>query len=66
MPMWTQMQMQMLVTGRKWVDYIAYNPNFEESMIVIRVEADSTKQGAIKVGLETGKRMIEDIKSKME
>ena len=27
---WIQMQTQMAVTGRKWNDYVGYNPNFPE------------------------------------
>lgn len=57
-----QMQMQLLLTGRKWCDYIAYSPNFEKDIIVIREEIDSEKQEKLKIGIEKGKKMIEDIK----
>src|SRR5210317_183348 len=37
-----QVQFQLSTTGRKWCDFISYNPNFEPrlQLIVIRVERD--------------------------
>jgi len=37
-----QVQFQLATTGRKWCDFISYNPNFEPrlQLIVIRVERD--------------------------
>ena len=37
-----QVQFQLAATGRKWCDFISYNPNFEPrlQLIVIRVERD--------------------------
>ncbi len=56
-----QMNQQMLFTGRKWVDFLAYNPNFPQSLLIQRVEADEEKQKAIKEGLEKGERLIQEI-----
>lgn len=58
--MW-QMQMQMLCTGRKWVDYVVYNPNYKESLIVIRVTLDKIKQKKLIEGIKIGTKMIKEI-----
>ena len=47
-----QMQMQMLFTGRKWVDYVVYNPNFPLAILKVRVVADELKQQKILTGLK--------------
>ena len=62
--MW-QMQMQMLITERKWVDFLAYNPNFEKSLLIQRVEADEEMQKAIIEGLKKGEELIKEIKGKL-
>lgn len=62
--MW-QMQMQMLVTGRRWCDFVCYNPNFEKHTLIFRVNADDEKHAKIKEGLEKGKSIIKTIMSKM-
>ena len=59
-----QMQMQMFVTGKKWVDFVAYNPNFEKSLFIKRVNIDPVKQEKLKIGIETGIEMIKVLKSK--
>ena len=46
-----QMQGQMLFTGKKWVDYVVFNPNFEKDIIIQRVYADVVKQQKIIQGL---------------
>lgn len=50
-----QMQMQMLICELNWIDFILYNPNFKESMLVERVYPDKTMQEKLKIGLEFGK-----------
>ena len=35
-----QMQMQMWITGRKWCDFVVYDPDMEENTIIKRVERD--------------------------
>lgn len=49
-----QMQMGMLITGRKWCDFISYNPNFKQSLFVKRFYTDYTMQEKIKIGLKDG------------
>jgi putative phage-type endonuclease len=56
-----QMQMQMLVAKRNWCDYVVYNPNFKEDMIVQRVTLDIDTQNKIKQGCISGENKIKMI-----
>lgn len=56
-----QMQMQMLFTGKKWCDFVAYNPNYKQSLLIQRVEADEEKQKDIIEGLKKGEIIINEI-----
>lgn len=56
-----QMQMQMLITGRQWCDFVAYNPNYSESILVEKVVADKSKQAKILAGLKIGEKLLKDI-----
>lgn len=56
-----QMQMQMLFTEEEWVDFLAYNPNFKESLLIKRVYADKEKQEEIIKGLKQGEELINKI-----
>ena len=58
--MW-QMQMQLLFTERKWCDFVAYNPNFEKSLLVERVFPDKEMQDKIIAGLKKGEDIINNI-----
>lgn len=60
-----QCQMQMLITERKWNDLIIYNPNFQKSMLVFRIEPDKEKFEALLKGFEIGKAKIKEIKEKL-
>lgn len=59
-----QMQMQMLFTGRKWCDFVVYNPNFKQSLLIKRVYPDKEMQEAIKQGLKKGEELIKQIEEK--
>jgi hypothetical protein len=63
--MW-QMQHQMIVTGRKWNDYVVYNPNFSKEIIIKRVEPDEKLVECLEAGFKIGIEMIKEIKSKMD
>jgi putative phage-type endonuclease len=63
---YAQMQMQMLVTERKWVDYVVYNPNFVQQVIVKRVERDEVMIEKIKTGLDTGVKLLNEILRKVQ
>lgn len=60
-----QVQMNLLVTGRKYWSLAIYNPNFEKSMLVFRIEIDNEKHEALKKGFEIGKTLILEIKNKI-
>jgi hypothetical protein len=53
-----QMQFQMWATDRKWCDYVVYNPNFENSCVITRVDRDEEVIGKIKAGVEKGKELL--------
>lgn len=55
-----QMQMQMYVTGRNWVDFVVFNENFPE-IITLRVEKDAPKIEKLTAGLAKGVEQIETI-----
>ena len=61
-----QVQGQLLVTGRKWCDFIAYHPKLP--LVVVRVEPDKeiikSIKAELKTAIETAKDMIETIKQK--
>lgn len=57
-----QMQFGMLVTGRKWCDFVSYNPNFKKnSKVERRFYRDETKIQKIRVGIYEGSKMIEEL-----
>lgn len=58
-----QIQMNLLITGRKWWDYISYNPNFEKSLLVFRIYPDYKMHEKLLMGLATGESKIKQIKS---
>jgi len=63
--MW-QMQMQLLFTGREWNDFVVFNPNFPDSILVERVFPDSEMQDKIVAGLVMGEEIINLIENKLK
>lgn len=61
-----QMQMQMYVTGRKYCDYFAFNPNFKPSFYMKRVYPDPMEFKRIEAGLETGIKLIKASKEVLD
>jgi len=61
-----QMQMNLLVSERKWIDYVSYNPNFEKSLLVFRITPDEKKQAKLLEGFEKGIALINQIKKQYE
>jgi len=59
-----QMQMQMYVTGRQRCDFVAYNPNYNESMRIKRVHIDPKSQEKLEEWLESWKSQIKTIINK--
>ncbi len=56
-----QTQMQMLFTGKKWVDFCPYNPNYKESLLTVRIYRDEEKIQAIREGLKKGEELLNNI-----
>ena len=61
-----QMQMQMLVTGRIWVDYVVYNPNYDKSIIIQRILPDAKSQEALAQGFFIARNRIIEIQNKLK
>lgn len=53
-----QMQHQLLITERDWVDFITYNENFEYPIIITRVFPDKLIQEKLKLGMKIGENLI--------
>jgi putative phage-type endonuclease len=58
-----QMQMEMLCAKSAWGYYIAYNPNFEESLLVFKIDADPTMWQKLYAGFAKGKEYISTIEN---
>lgn len=61
-----QVQMNLLITGRKWWDYVIYNPNYKNSIIVKRIYSDQIKFTALEAGFDVGIGKIRQIIDKMQ
>jgi len=61
-----QMQFQMFVTDREWVDYVVYNENFFKSTKIVRVFRNETDIAKIKAGLAVGIAQVKDIVEKIK
>lgn len=60
-----QVQMQLLLSGRKWWDLCYYNPNYPQSMCVYRITPDPVKTEKLKKGFSAGIALIKAINMKM-
>jgi putative phage-type endonuclease len=60
-----QMQHQMLVSGRKWVDFVVFNDSLDK-IEILRVERDEAMIEKIKKGLEDGIKLINEILEKVK
>lgn len=56
-----QMQMQMWVCEREFVDFVLFNPNFPKPIIITRVMRDEVKIAKIKAGAQQGVAQIKSI-----
>jgi len=61
-----QMQMQMFITDREWVDYVLFNENFTPSISIKRVERNDFDIAKIKGGLAFGLGQIKTILEKVK
>lgn len=56
-----QMQMQMMLTCRDWCDFVVYNPNFDNEIIIKRITKDIKKQEDLIKGIKLGEKRIKEI-----
>lgn len=61
-----QIQMNLLITGRKWWDLVIYNPNFKNSMLTFRIFPVEEKFEKLREGFKLGVEKIKIIKDKIE
>lgn len=61
-----QMQMQLLITERKWVDYVLYNPNFPKAVIITKVLRDEVKIEKLRIGLEEAQEKLDALLAKVK
>lgn len=54
-----QMQFQLLVTDRKWCDYVCFNPFFKNPLYVRRVMKDTDYQAKLAAGLAKGRKLVQ-------
>ncbi len=55
-----QVQMNLLITNRKWWDLSFYNPNFKKNLITFRIEPDTKMFESLKEGLKIGVELIKN------
>ena len=60
-----QMHMEMLCAGSEYGYYVAYNPNFEQSLLIYKILRDEQIIEKIKSGLEKGKELLQSIEKKL-
>jgi len=53
-----QIQMNLLISGRKWWDFVSYNPNFDKPLFVERIYPDLDYHKKLKEGFESGRELI--------
>ena len=63
--MW-QVQMNLLITERKWWDLIFYNPNYKQTIIVFRIYPDEEAQKKLKQGFIIAEKKIKNIIKQFE
>jgi len=63
-----QIQFQLLCTGRKWCDFVSYNPMFPEHLQVFvkRVEADQDYQKELEVEVKQFLSEVDDVINKLK
>lgn len=58
--MW-QIQLSLLLSDRKWWDFISYNPNYDNAIVIERVLPDDDKFEKLSKWLEIGKKKLKEI-----
>lgn len=60
-----QIQMSLFITGRKWWDYVSYNPNYKQSLIIHRIYPDDWKFDKLREWFKYWINKIEEIKQRL-
>jgi putative phage-type endonuclease len=63
-----QIQFQLLVTGRKWCDFVSYHPMFPKHLqiFVKRIEADPVYQQELEVEVKQFLKEVDDVINKLK
>ena len=61
-----QMQFQMYVTGREWVDFFVFNPNFDTNFFLLRVNRSEGAMDDIKVALKNATGRLKTAKKNVD
>ena len=61
-----QVQMGLLVTGRKYADLLCYNPNFQKSLLIFKILPDEGMQTKLLEGFKIGEEKIKLIKRQLQ
>lgn len=61
---WWQIQMTLYCTKRAWWDYVAYNPNYREELVIRRIEPDKDAFKKLEAGFEKGIDLIHILEDK--
>lgn len=56
-----QIQMSLLISERKWWDFISFNPNFSKPLFIKRIYPDLVYFEKLKKGIIEGNKLIESI-----
>jgi hypothetical protein len=62
--MW-QMQFELLITERQWCDYVVYNPNYKESILIKRVYPDLVMQQKLITGIAQANIIYKKLKQEL-
>lgn len=63
-----QCQFQLMLTGRKWVDLVSYDPRWVEGLdiVIVRITADPVWQGRCRIRLEQAEAVIAEVMEKLK
>lgn len=61
-----QMEMELMLTAREWVDFVVYNPNFKKNIIIQRVYSDPVKREKLMIGLTKGAKLLAEYESDLK
>lgn len=61
-----QVQMSLLITGRKWWDLVFYNINFEKSLLVFRIYPETIAQSKLESGILVMKELMRKIEAQLK